>query len=397
MGRLISASPSAEELHFNLTGMKEGRRIGPALTGGMLREHTQTRRLTLRFRNWNEFMRECAHTDKFRIRRKYASGIRCLVALFSLILLTGMISHQEYSFSQSREDNPYLISINVEMVALNATVHDGRGNLVSELAKEDFQVFEDGIPQEIEYFSREDMPVTVGLVIDNSGTMGPKRTEVITSALVFARSSNPEDQMFVVHFNENVSFGLPTNMPFTDKVDQLETALSRITADGMTALYDAVAAALDHLKKGNRDKKVLIVISDREDNASKQHLDQILAMAGKSDAIIYTIGIFDENNPDRNLRALKQLAKATGGEEFLPALAKDVVPICKRIAYDIRNQYSFSYQPTNTKQDGSFRAIQVTAKARDGKRLFVRTRTGYYAPLKPQPLPMSGASHEDPY
>ena len=341
-------------------------------------------------------MKEYAHTEKHCVRREYAPGIRGLVALFFLIFLPGMLSHQDYSFSQSREDNPYLISIWVEMVALNATVHDGKGNLVSELAKEDFQVYEDGIPQQIEYFSREDMPVTVGLVIDNSTTMRPKRTEVITSALVFARSSNPKDQMFVVHFNENVSFGLPNNVPFTDKVDQLETALLRINADGMTALYDAVAVALDHLKQGNRDKKVLIVISDGEDNASKQKLDQILAIAGKSDAIIYTIGIFDENNPDRNLRALKQLAKATGGEEFLPAAAKDVIPICKRIAYDIRNQYTISYQPTNTKQDGSFRAIQVTAKARDGRRLFVRTRAGYYAPLKSQPLPMSGQPHEDP-
>ena len=163
-------------------------------------------------------------------------------------------------------------------------------------------------------------------MVDNSGTMRPKRPEVIAAALAFARSSNPEDQMFVVHFNENVSFGLPDNMPFTDKVDQLELALSRIAADGMTALYDAVAAALDHLKQGNRDKKVLIVISDGGDNASKQKLDQIMAMAGQSDAIIYTIGIFDANDPDRNPRALKQLAKATGGEAFLPGYDRASCP-----------------------------------------------------------------------
>jgi VWFA-related protein len=185
-------------------------------------------------------------------------------------------------------------------------------------------------------------------------------------------------------------------MPFTDNVAQLEIALSGITADGMTALYDAVAAAFDHLKKGNRDKKVLIVISDGDDNASKHNLDRILAMTGQSNAIIYTIGIFDENNPDRNPRVLKQLAKATGGEAFLPGSAKDVVPICKRIAYDIRNQYSITYQSTNKKQDGSFRVIQVTAGARDRRRLFVRTRAGYYAPLKSQPLPASEQPHEDP-
>lgn len=362
----------------------------------MLRDHARTRGLPLRFHNWTGLMRDYAHTNKFRISRKYAPGSRCLVALFFLIVLPGMLPHQEYSLSQSLEDTPYKISVNVEMVALNATVYDDKNNLVSELAKEDFQVYEDGIPQQIEYFSRDDIPVTVGLVIDNSGTMRSKRSEVITSALVFARSSNPEDQMFVVNFNENVSFGLPNDMPFTDKIAQLEIALSRINADGMTALYDAVAAALDHLKKGNRDKKVLIVVGDGEDNASKKKLDQILAMARQSDAIIYTIGIFDENNPDRNLRALRQLAAVTGGEAFLPASAKEVVSICRRIAHDIRNQYSITYQPTNTKQDGSFRAIQVAAKAKDGRGLFVRTRAGYYAPLKSQPLPMSEQPHENP-
>jgi Ca-activated chloride channel homolog len=341
-------------------------------------------------------MRDSAHTNQLPIRRKYASTSQCLVALFSLIVLPGMLPHQEYPLSQNRQGDPYTINICVETVVLNATVRDHKGVLVSGLAKEDFQVYEDGIPQQIEGFSHEDIPVTVGIVIDNSGTMGPKRPEVIASALAFARSSNPEDQMFVVHFNEHVSFGLPDNMPFTDKVVQLEIALSGITANGMTAIYDAVAAALDHLKKGKRDKKVLILISDGDDNASKQNLEKILAMAGQLDAIIYTIGIFDETNPDRNPRALKQLSKATGGEAFFPGSAKDIVSICKRIAYDIRSQYSITYLPSNNKQDGSFRAIQVTAKARDGRRLLVRTRAGYYAPLRSQSLPTSEQPYEDP-
>jgi Ca-activated chloride channel family protein len=341
-------------------------------------------------------MREYAHTDKFRIMGKCASTSRYLLVLFFLFVLPGMLPHQEYSLSQSRQGDPYTISVSVDMVVLNATVRDHKGILVSDLVKEDFQVYEDGIPQQIECFSHEDIPVTAGLVIDNSGTMGPKRPEVIASALAFARSSNPDDQMFVVYFNENVSFGLPGDMPFTDQPAQLGIALSRIAADGMTALYDAVVAALDHLKMGNRDKKILIVISDGDDNASKHKLDEILAMAEQSDAIIYTIGIFDENNPDRNPRALKQLAKATGGEAFFPDSTEDVVPICKRIANDIRNQYSISYIPGNKKQDGSFRVIQVTAGVRDRRRLFVRARSGYYAPLKDQPMPVSDQPHEDP-
>jgi Ca-activated chloride channel family protein len=232
-------------------------------------------------------------------------------------------------------------------------------------------------------------------VVDNSGSMRPKRPEVISAALAFAGSSNAEDQMFVVSFNENVSFGLPDDTPFTDNEAQLEAALSKIAADGRTALYDAVAAALEHLKKGNRDKKVLIVVSDGGDNASQYNLAQVMTMAGQPDAIIYTIGLFDENDPDQNPHVLKQLAKATGGEAFLPESLKDVVPICERIARDIRNQYTIVYVPANSKQDGTYRLIQVKAGAQDREHLLVRTRAGYYAPLTPQPLPVAGAiDHE---
>jgi Ca-activated chloride channel homolog len=318
---------------------------------------------------------------------------RCMVALLFLFVV---LPQQEKSLLRDGQDAPYTVSICVDTVALHATVSDRKGMPVSGLVKENFQVYEDGIPQQIEGFSHEDIPVTVGLVIDNSGTMRPKRREVITSSLAFARSSNPEDQMFVVHFNENVSFGLPDDTPFTDKMDQLELALSGIIANGMTALYDAVAIALNHLEQGNRGKKVLIVISDGGDNASKHKLDRILSMAGRSDAIIYTIGIFDENDPDRNVRALKQLANATGGESFLPGSIGEVISICKRIARDIRTQYSITYLSTNNKQDGSYRAMQVKAGTPERGPLRVRTRAGYYAPLKSQPLPATHQSHEDP-
>jgi Ca-activated chloride channel homolog len=330
------------------------------------------------------------------IKGNHVSTSWCVVALFSLVVLSGMIPHQESSQSQSRKDAPYTVSIWVDTVVLHATVSDRKGILASELINKDFQVYEDGIPQQIECFSHEDIPVTVGLVVDNSGTMGPKRSEVIASALAFARTSNPQDQMFVVHFNENVSFGLPANMPFTDRMDQLEIALSRITANGRTALYDAVAVALHHLVQGNRDKKVLIVISDGGDNASRHKLGDILSMAGRSDAIIYTIGIYDENDPDRNVRALMQLAKATGGECFLPHSTGEVISICKQIARDIRHQYSITYLSTNKKQDGKYRIIQVKAGTPKRGRLFVRTRAGYYAPMSPQPLPATEQPHEDP-
>ena len=307
----------------------------------------------------------------------FATGLGILMVAISL---SGLARPQEPSLAHSRLGDQYTIQVNVDMVILHATAQDHKHAFVSGLAKDDFQVYEDGVLQPIKNFSHEDVPVTVGLVIDNSGSMGPKRADVIAAGLAFARSSNPQDQMFVVNFNEGVSFGLPVNTPFTDQVAQLEVALSRIRTRGETALYDAVAAALEHLKMGNRDKKVLIIISDGGDNASKHKLAEIVAMVGQPDAIIYTIGIFDEQDPDRNPLVLKRLAKDTGGEAFLPESLKDVVPICEKIAHDIRNQYTIAYAPTNRKRDGTYRVIEVRAMAPGRGRLLVRTRTGYFAP-----------------
>ncbi|MGZ7084251.1 MAG: VWA domain-containing protein [Candidatus Angelobacter sp.] len=317
----------------------------------------------------------------------YDSIMRFLVVLFLLIALPGIARPQSSSPSQGRPDQEPTLRIESDLVVLHATVHNQKGVLVSGLAKSDFQVYEDGVLQQIKSFSHDDIPVTVGLVIDNSGSMGPKRSHVIAAALAFARSSNPQDQMFVVNFNERVSFGLPDATPFTDQVPQLELALARVAANGETALYDAVAVALDHLNLGDRDKKVLIVISDGGDNASKHKLDQIIAMARKPGAIIYTIGLFDEADQDRNPKVLKQLAHETGGEAFLPGSIKEVVPICERIAHDVRNQYTITYDPTNKKQDGFYRRILVKAAARGHGQLLVRTRAGYYARSEAQPAP----------
>jgi Ca-activated chloride channel homolog len=288
-------------------------------------------------------------------------------------------------------DGQYTIRMAVERVVLHATVEKRNGVHVSGLTQENFQVYEGRVLQQIKSFIHEDIPVTVGLVVDNSGSMRPKLADVTAAALAFARSSNPDDEMFVVNFNEKVSFGLPADTPFTDQVPQLELALSRINADGRTALYDAVAAALDHLKKAHRDKKVLIVITDGGDNASAQTLDAVTVMAIKSDAIVYAIGLFDEVDPDRNPRALKRLATATGGEAFLPESLQEVMPVCEHIAHDIRTQYAITYLPANQKQDGSYRTIQVKAKAPGYGRLAVRTRPGYYAPNAP-PAPPTGAN-----
>jgi Ca-activated chloride channel family protein len=297
-----------------------------------------------------------------------------------LLLLATEVAGPQQTVPSPPPGTGYTINVSVNEVLLHATVRSRKGTPVAGLAQNDFQVFEDGVPQAIKHFSHQDIPVTVGLIIDNSGSMRPKRAEVIAAALAFAASSNPQDQMFLVNFNERVSFGLPRDIAFTDQQDQLKTAMGTVIANGRTALYDAVAVALEHLKKGNRDKKVLIVVSDGGDNASAHSKAQMLALATRSDAIIYSLGIYEADDPEpRDPHVLKELAEATGGEAFFPDSLRNVLPVCERIAREIRNQYTISYVPTNQKQDGAYRAIQV--RTRHG--LQVITRQGYVAPLKP--------------
>jgi Ca-activated chloride channel homolog len=334
-------------------------------------------------------------------RRQFFSSIAALLfliaPLFALpIALASWAQAQKPASPPTSPADEYAIKVDVDVVVLRAATQDRKNILVSGLNKDDFQVYEDGVLQTIKYFSHDDVPVTVGLVVDNSGSMTPKRHDVIAAAMAFARSSNPQDQMFVVNFNEKVSFGLPSNIAFTDQPAQLQLALSRVEANGETALYDAVAAALEHLKMGDRDKKVLIIVSDGGDNTSRHKLTEITTLVAQSNAIIYTIGIFDDQDPDRNPGVLKRLAKETGGEAFLPESLTDVTPICERIARDIRNQYTIAYAPTNKKRDGTYRTILVKASARDHRRLSVRTRIGYVAPSSSQSPQAAKAAGDRP-
>ena len=327
---------------------------------------------------------------EMRTPDSWANTSLCLVALAFLLALPGSALPQHSSTPGLDPLDRYKISINVSTVVLHATVKNRHGSSVSGLDKNDFQVYEDGVPQSNEYFSHEDIPVAVGLVLDNSGSMRPNREQVIAAGMAFARSSNPLDQMFIVNFNEHVSLGLPDGTLFTDQPAQLQVALARFHADGQTALYDAVALGLGHLKMGNRDKKVLIVVSDGGDNASKHTLDQILTLAAQSDAIIYSVDIHVEADLDRNPRALRRLATATGGEDFVVESLPEVVPICERIAHGIREQYTLAYSPTNRREDGVYRVILVKAKAHGHGNLTVLTRAGYYAPLPPPLAPVAG-------
>jgi VWFA-related protein len=274
--------------------------------------------------------------------------------------------------------------VDVALVVLPATVTDRQGGFVSNLSEQDFQVYEDGRPQRIQLFRNEDVPVTVGLVVDQSSSMRPKVAEVIAAARTFVRASNRDDEMFVVNFNEKVFLGLPGDVRFTDSAVLLVNAIATRPAGGRTALYDAITKALEELRAGSRDRKVLLVVSDGGDNASAHTLTQAMKLAEQSSAVIYTVGIFDDADPDQNPGVLKRLAHATGGESFFPRRLSEVVPICESIAQDIRHQYMIGYVPINP-ANVAYHTIRVLARAKDRDRLSVRTRSGYIAGGAPSP------------
>ena len=278
---------------------------------------------------------------------------------------------------QGSEGGAFQIKVDVDLVVLGATVRDHQGHAVPQLKREDFEVFEDGRPQPIRLFRHDDTPVTVGLLIDHSGSMREKLEEVTAGARAFVRSSNSSDQMFVVNFNETVSEGLPLGLRFSDNVELLGNAVWGHPAVGTTALYDAIIGGLTRLQEGSREKKVLIVISDGGDNASKAPLDRVIKMAEQSNAMIYTIGIFETDDPDGKPGVLRRLAHETGGQAFFPAQLSETVEICERIAKDIRDQYTIGYSSPDEKRDGTYHKIRLTAHSKTGGKLTVRTRAGY--------------------
>jgi len=276
----------------------------------------------------------------------------------------------------------------VEMVVLHVTVSDDRGQYPQNLAGSDFRVYEDKVEQKVSLFSHEDIPVTMGLVVDNSGSMREKRQQVSTAAMTFVKTSNPQDEAFVVNFNDE--YYLDTEGEFTNDQQNLNEALSRIDSRGSTALYDAVIGSLNHLKKGHKDKRVLLLITDGDDDASRSSLADTVRAAEKSNAAIYAVGVFsaDDRKNDKKMvrnstRILNQLAQATGGQAYFPETLDEVTPLCEQIAREIRNQYTIGYYPTNEALDGTFRTVKVDVMAPGHAKLTARTRTGYYAQSGP--------------
>ena len=320
-----------------------------------------------------------------RLQAVWRGAARAIAyAVLLLIVLAGYAGRQTVRAGQDDNSRPFRVSIDVALVVLHATVSNQESGFVADLKEQDFKVYEAGVAQRIQHFSTEDLPVTVGLVIDHSTTMLPKLPEVITAARTFVRLSNRDDEMFVVNFADKPTLGLLRAVRFTADPAELERAIAAAPVEGETALYDAIARALDELQAGSRDRKALIVVSDGGDNASAHNLGQVMKLAGRSNAVIYTIGIYRQDDPDRNPDVLRRLAQATGGESFLPGQTENVEAVCKRIARDMRHQYTIGYVPISLPPDGAYRAIRVEARAQGHGKLTVRTRTGYIGGGEPR-------------
>jgi Ca-activated chloride channel family protein len=281
----------------------------------------------------------------------------------------------------TRDKEGYVFRQQVNEVTLAATVVDARKHLVTNLSPTNFAVFEDNQPQTITSFKREDIPVSIGIVVDNSGSMRTKRAAVTKAVVNLIQASNPQDEVFVVNFNDDPYL----DQDFTNKVDVLREALDRVDSRGGTALYDAVIASADHLAKGaKRQKKVLLVVTDGVDNESRESLEEaIRKVQDDNGPTIYTIGILgDEPGIKRAKRALQSLSDQTGGVAFFPKDLVEVDEISQEVARDIRNQYSITYKPTNPRSNGGYRKVKVEARAPGYKDLQVRTRDGYFADEK---------------
>ena len=287
-------------------------------------------------------------------------------------------------FAQEPDARP-TFSSESELVVLHVAVRDRKGGYVGGLGQESFRVLEDRRPQKISFFNNQDAPVTVGLLIDASGSMAPNRDMVIAASMAFSKAMNPQDEFFVLGFNEHIHTPLPAEKPFTNFEPTLRVALVQaIKARGQTAIYNAVDAGLDYVQKGGFERQVLIILSDGGDNASHTTRAHAIANAQASNAVIYTIALVDPMDSEADPGFLNQLSGATGGVAFKPKNAAEIDESLQRIARDIRNMYTIGYVPSETVESRGgrkepLRRVAVDVRTPSGQKLAVRTRRAYLA------------------
>ncbi len=280
----------------------------------------------------------------------------------------------------SPQNEEAIFRTETRLVLLHATVVDNKGHLIPDLKKDAFRVQENGVDQQLKIFKREDIPVSVGMVIDNSGSMRDKRKRVEAASLNLVKASNPQDEVFIVNFNDEAIL----DVTMTSDMKKMEEGLARIDSRGGTAMRDAIVMSLDYLKeKGKKDKKALLIVTDGDDTASIISIEKCIQEVQKSDAVIYAIGLLNEESArdqKRAKRALDAITRATGGVAYYPKAPAEVEEIALQVAHELRNQYILAYSPTKP-DDGSYRTIKVTAKG--PRSPVVRTRSGYYAGKPP--------------
>ncbi len=285
------------------------------------------------------------------------------------VLLSGSLAPAQDQTPQFKSES--------ELVVVHVLVTDRSGGYVSGLPPDAFHLFDETRPQTPMFFLNEDAPVTVGLVIDSSGSMGRVRDRVIAAATEFVQSSNPQDQVFALVFNDDVQKVLGDGS-FTSDPIVLGSALSRAFQPvGRTALYDAVVDGLDYAARGSQDRRVLVVLSDGGDNASQAMLKDVVAKVQESNTVIYSVALIDPADYDANPGKLKQLAEASGGESFSPKDVAEVRKAFQKIARDVRHMYTIGFVPTNTAYHAGFHRLRVDVTAADGRHLSVHSRTGY--------------------
>ena len=315
--------------------------------------------------------------------------LRSFVFSLVIVLSSFIVLAQEtpQKLEKQDKDKDYTLSVVVEEVQLPISVLDKDGRPVNGLTKNDFAIFEDNVQQQIQIFKHEDIPLSLGLIIDNSGSMRNKRERVNSAALTFARESNPEDETFIVNFDDAAYL----EQDFTGSIGDLIDALDNIDTRGETALYDAVYLSVDHVKAGKKDKRVLLLISDGEDNVSKYGLNKVVDTLRESKVTLYAIGLLEENDqrgglfkkpPSKKAKeVLQKFAEITGGQAYFPKSLDEVEELVKDIAHEIRNHYTVSYTPSNRKLDGSWREIRVKVNPpKTTTKVTVHTKQGYFAP-----------------
>ena len=286
------------------------------------------------------------------------------------------------AFAQEPED--YKIAVAVNRVVLDVTVYDKNGRLVPDLQPEDFRVLEDGVEQKILHLTQEDRPLTLGLVIDSSRSIGERRAEVIEGALRLAQLSHDGDDVFLVSFNDTAQFGLNRQTALSRSPSLLRTALMAMKPDGQTALYDGLILSLDELARGKWERQAAVIFSDGGDTASKATVEEALERARRSDALVYAIGLASINNPYRSPKVLKKLARASGGEAYFPEDSAELQEVCESIAKEMRSQYTLTYAPANSRQEGLYREIDIKLADPAAKGWKLRAREGYYEPEAPE-------------